>query len=101
MELVAEAGLERGGDTRCASEQGREDNASASLAGDDEVLVERCLKCASIRGAQDGIGPLDGVGDADAGFGLAGDSETVVEIAAQADVDRPVACRDLVLGVEG
>ena len=101
VELVAEAGLEGGGDAGGAEEQRREDGVSAALAGEDEVFVEGCFERARVGDAEDGVGLLDGVGDSEAGFGLARDGEAVVEIAADADVDEPVAGFDLVLGVEG
>ena len=44
---------------------------------------------------------LDVVGDAQARLGLALDGEAVVEVAADAGVEGPVAGGDLVLGVEG
>ncbi len=91
MELVAEAGLEGGGDSGGAEEQRRKDGVAAALAGEDEVLVEGGFEGARVGDAQDGVGSVDGVGDADAGFGLAGDGEAVVEIAADAEVDEPVA----------
>jgi hypothetical protein len=43
MELVAEARLKRSGDAGGTREKRREDSASATLAGDDEVFVERSL----------------------------------------------------------
>ena len=101
VELVAEAGLEGGGDAGGAEEQRGEDGVAAALAGEHEVLVEGGLEGAGVGDAQDGAGLLDGVGDADAGLGLAGDGEAVVEVAADAEVEEPVAGLDLVLDVEG
>ena len=100
VKLVAEAGLQGSGDARRAEQQRRENVTPASLAGEHEVLVEGSFERAGVGDAKNGVGLLDGVGDADAGLGLAGDGEAVVEVAAHAEIEEPVAGFDLVLGVE-
>jgi hypothetical protein len=84
-------------ETPGCSEQRGEHGVAAAFAGEDEVFVEGRFEGAGVGGAQDGAGLLDVVGEADARLGLAGDGEAVVEVAANAEVEEPVAGLDLVL----
>ena len=74
---------------------------SAALTGEDEVLVERCLECARIGDAKHRAGGLDGVSGAEARLGLRCAGEAVVDVAADAEVQVPVAGFDLVLRCRG
>src|ERR1700722_1470662 len=60
VELVAETGLQGGRDAGLAEQQRSQNGAAAALAGENQVLVERRLQRASVRGAQDGAGLPDG-----------------------------------------
>ena len=100
MEFIAKAWLQGSGYSRGAEEKRRKNGVRAAGAGQHEVFVEGCLQRARVGDAEHGVGRLDGVGGAEAGFGLVGLGEAVVEIAADAHVEEPVAGLDLVFDVE-
>ena len=71
----------------------------ASLAREHQVFVEGRLKGAGVGDGQHCGGGLDVIRDAHAGLGLALDGKAVVQVAAHAKVEVPVAGLDLVLDV--
>ena len=70
---------------------------AAADAGKDQVLVEGSFEHARVGDAQNRVGLLDVVGDAQAGFGFPVGAEAVIEVAAQAEIERPVPFGDRVL----
>ena len=98
MEVVAKAGA-----VGCvgAGDEGGDHCVVASFAGEDEVLVEGRLQRAGVGDAQDGPGAFDLVAESEARLDLIGDDKAVVLVEAQAEVARPGAEGDGVLGVGG
>ena len=96
VEVVAEAGaVGRVG----AGDKGGDDRVVASFTGEDEVLVEGRLQRAGVGGSQDGPGALDLIAEGEARLDLVGGDKSVVLVEAQAEVSRPGAEGDGVLGV--
>jgi len=60
-----------------------QDSIAAAQTGQNQVFIEWGLHYASVRRAQDGVGPLDVVGDAEARLSFPVDSEPIVEVASQ------------------
>src|SRR5205814_3563332 len=100
VELVAIAGLLCIGDAGRATQQRRQYRVLATAARQHQVLVEWCLQGARVGHAEHSSGRLDVIGSAKARLGLARAGESVVQVAANAQVEGPVARLDLVLQVE-
>ena len=82
------------------TEQRVEYGVAASCAGEHEVLVKWSFENASVGSAKDGVGPLDVVCDAYARLGFLVCAQAVVEVAAQPEIDGPIAAGDRILQVE-
>ena len=102
VEFVAPSGAQR---RRVTVTDGRhhrvDDGIVAAQTGDHQVFIERRFQGARIGDPQHRIGGLDVVSDAEPRFDLPGTGQTVVKVAAQAQVKRPVANRDAVLEIQG
>src|ERR1700722_1395338 len=91
MEFIAKTGIQRPARSRGAQKQWRQHRIAASGARKDKVFIERSLQRTGIRNSQHRAGFLDVVRYAQPGFGLARDRKTVVDIAAHAQIQRPVS----------
>src|ERR1700722_18899442 len=100
MELVAVSRLQRSRHAWRTQKQRRQHCIAASLAGEHKVLVEWCFQCARIGDAEHSIRRLDAVGDTQARLSLTGYSQTVIEIAANSNIEKPVPGLDLILEIE-
>src|SRR5580698_2478864 len=100
MELVAVSRLQRSGHPRRAEKQRRQHLVCASLAGQYEIFIERRFQGARIGNAKNGIGLLDAVGSAKTRLRLTGYCQAVIQIAADAQIEKPVASLDLVLDIQ-
>ena len=104
VEFIAVAGAQRRGGHAGAARYERLERVDhrvvASLARQHQVLVERSLHGAGIGNAQDRVGRLDIVGDAQARLGLRGAGDAVVFVEAQPEIEGPVVDGDGVLDVE-
>ena len=83
-----------------ATQQRSQDQGVASRAGQHQVFVERSFQHPRVGNAKHRVGLLHVVGDAQAGLGFAMGCQPVVEIAAQAEVERPASLGDRVLHIE-
>src|ERR1039458_3920785 len=97
VELVAESRRQR---CRHARDQALDHGIIAALARKHEILVEWRLKRARIRGAKHCVGRLYVITEADARLRLPGYGEPVVKIAANANIELPVARRNRVLDIK-
>jgi hypothetical protein len=79
---------------------GVDDGVGATGAGEDEVFVEGRLHGAGVRRAEDCIGGLQVISDAEPRFCLCGMGEPVVFIEAQSQIEGPVLYGDGVLNKE-
>src|ERR1700739_373511 len=104
VEFVAPSGAERIGDAGKPLKgglQGVYNRIVAAAAGQNKILVERSFHGARIGNTQNGIRWFDVVSDSQAGLRLALHGQSVVEIAAYAQIKCPVSFGDGVLNVEG
>src|SRR5271163_3521954 len=106
VKFVAKAGSERGGGAGCAAfvfggEKGADDGVEAAEAGEDQVFVERSLQGAGVGSAQNGVGFFDVVGNTEARLGLRAVGQAFIDIAADAEVERPIFQSDGILHVHG
>src|SRR5215831_5560905 len=101
VEFVAPAWTEGRAYTRSkAAEQRSQHRGIASQAGEYEVFVEGSFEYPGVRDSQDSARGFDVVGDPQTGFELLVGGEAIVEIRAQAHIERPVADVDRVLREE-
>ena len=84
-----------------AGEEGSKNIVSATQTGDHKIFVEGRLEGSGVRDTKNCIGSLDAVRSAEPWFRLAGDREAVIEIATDANIEEPVPCLDLILGIQG
>ena len=101
VKLVAPARSEWSGHAwRHAAQQRSQDERIASRAGQHQVFVERSFEHPGIGHAKNSVGLLHVVGHAQARLGFFVRCQPVVEVAAQAEVERPASLGDGVLQVE-
>src|SRR5215472_8000257 len=79
---------------------GGEKRIKASSVRKNQVFIERRFQRSRIGGTQDGVRLLNVVSDSKAGLSLSGHGESVVEIAADAQVECPVPYADRILNVK-
>src|ERR1700677_4197134 len=101
MEFVAETRFQGSRHPRRTDEERSKHIIGTSGARQHEVLVERRFQSACIGNAEHRVGGLEAVSDAHTWLRLAGHRETVVQIAADADIEEPVAGLDLILDIHG
>src|ERR1700677_3598695 len=99
MEFVAKTGLQGSRYPRRTDEERSKHGIRTSGARQHEVLVERRFQSARIGNAQNCVGRLDAVSDAHTWLRLAFYRETVVQIAADTDIEEPVPGLDLILNI--
>src|ERR1700720_1577718 len=101
MEFIAPAGAERRRTERVTTEQGIQYHRAASRAGEYQVLVEWSFHYTCVRDTQNCVAWFDVVGNTHARLGFLVGTQTVIEITAEAKVERPVSFGDRILQVQG
>src|SRR5712671_4189656 len=97
MKIVALAGRNRAR----SSENAGEDALWIPVTRNNQVFIEGSFKDTGVGNPKNRICALDVVGDARARFRLAAAGDAAINVAANTDVEGPVALRDRVLNVEG
>ena len=100
MEFIAKARTQRPARRQVQSRSGARTAIAASGAGKDQIFIEGRFQRARIGNSKNRVGLLDVVSDPETRLGLPRDGETVVQIAAYAEIQRPVSLGDCVPHVE-
>src|SRR5665213_2007877 len=85
---------------RCGGDQSADNRVYWPKTRKHQVFVEWSFQCARVGHSKDGVARLDSVGNTDSRFGLAGNRQPIVKVAAHAQVEEPRSLGDLVLKVE-
>ena len=101
VEFIAPAGAEGRRTERVTTKQGIQHNRAASRAGEHQIFVERSFHYTCVGDTQNRVARFDVVCNTDARLGFPVGAQTVIEIAAQAKVERPVSFADRILQVQG
>src|SRR5277367_5950568 len=100
MEFIAPTRTEWGDVGAAAGKKRIQHRVAAPYVGKHQVFVKRTLHRSCVRNAENGVGALDVVRHAETRFSFSVRRKSVVEIAAQSEIQRPVSFGDRILDVK-
>src|ERR1700732_695187 len=100
MKFIAKAGLDRICSACRASEERVQDIIRAPDAGEHQIFVKGRFESSRVGDAKNGVGPLNIVGESQTRLRLAASAQTIVLVATDAQIERPVFPGDGVLDVD-